>query len=339
MSVGTVSNALNRPEIVAEATLARIRDAMKELGFVRNAAARQLTGATSAAIGLVVLDLDNPFFTDVYRGVEAGANEAGFLVVVCGFAGDPDRESAQLQLLEEQRVAGVLATRISPRTAGLYNQIRKRGTPVVLLDGRTARRDQCSVAVDDVAGGRLAARHLIELGHRRIGLVSGPREWSQCADRREGFLDALAEQSRRLATADDFEMEAMTIEAGERAAQRILVAKRRPSAIFCANDLLALGVEHALIAAGCRVPDDVAIVGYDDVAFATMAFVPLTSIRQPAFELGRQGTKLLLEEAAGERHRHKQIVFDPELVVRASTVANAGSGDGAELAAGATISA
>jgi LacI family transcriptional regulator, galactose operon repressor len=322
VSVGTVSNAINRPEIVADKTLARIRDAMEELGFVRNAAARQLTGATSAAIGLVVLDVDNPFFTEVYRGVEAAANEAGFLVVVCGFAGDPSRENRQLQLLEEQRVAGVLATRITPRAAPLYNQMRKRGTPVVLLDGRSARRDQCSVAVDDVAGGKLAANHLIELGHRRIGLVNGPREWGQCADRRVGFLQALEEQGRRLATADDIELDSMTIVAGEGAAKQLLASKRRPSAIFCGNDLLALGVEHALIAAGYDVPGDFAIVGYDDVAFATMAFAPLTSIRQPAYELGLQGARLLLDEAAGGRHRHKRIVFNPELVVRESTVAD-----------------
>jgi LacI family transcriptional regulator len=319
VSVGTVSNALNRPEVVAPDTLASILAVMDELGFVRNAAGRQLTGATSPAIGLVLLDIDNPFFTNVYRGVESAANEAGYLVVVCGLAGDPSHERRQLRLLEEQRVAGILATRVDRGSSRLYNDMRKRGTPIVLLDRRSARRSQCSVSVNDVSGGKLAASHLVELGHRRIGLINGPREWSQCSDRRDGFLARLDEASLSLSPPFDVEMDTMTIGAGEAAARKLLARKRRPSAIFCGNDLLALGAEHALLAAGCQVPGDVAVVGYDDVAFATMAFVPLTSIRQPAYDLGRRAAELLLEEASGNSHRHQQVVFEPELIVRQST--------------------
>jgi LacI family transcriptional regulator len=319
VSAGTVSNALNRPEIVAEKTLASIQTAMDELGFVRNAAARQLTGMKSPAIGLIVLDIDNPFFTEVYRGVETAANEAGFLVVVSGLAGDPDLERRQLRLLEEQRVAGILATKVGKGNSRVYSQIRKRGTPVVLLDRRSASKNQCSVSVDNVAGGRLAGEHLRGLGHKRLALVNGPREWSQCADRRKGFLAALEATGAKLPADTDIEVEKMTIAAGEEAAAKILAAKVRPSGIFCANDLLALGVEHALIAAGSRVPEDFAIVGYDDVAFATMAFVPLTSVRQPAYTLGRRAAQQLLSEAGGEKHRHEQVVLEPELVARAST--------------------
>jgi LacI family transcriptional regulator len=319
VSVGTVSNALNRPEIVADKTLQSIQAAMDELGFVRNAAARQLTGAKSPAIGLIVLDIDNPFFTEVYRGVETAANEVGYLVVVCGFAGDPTHERRQLRLLEEQRVAGILATRVGKGNSRIYTQMRQRGTPVVMLDRRSATKNQCSVSVDDVAGGRLAGEHLCGLGHKRLALVNGPRDWSQCADRREGFLAAAEACGAKLLADTDVEVEKMTIAAGEEAAGAILAAKRRPSAVFCANDLLALGLEHALIAAGFRVPEDFAIVGYDDVAFATMAFVPITSVRQPAYELGHRAAQQLLSEASDEQHKHEQVVFEPELVVRAST--------------------
>ena len=319
VSVGTVSNALNRPEIVAEKTLASIQKAMDELGFVRNAAARQLTGAKSPAIGLIVLDIDNPFFTEVYRGVETAANEAGYLVMVCGFAGDPAHERRQLQLLEEQRVAGILATRVGKGNSRVYGQMRKRGMPVVMLDRRSATKGQCSVSVDDVAGGRLAGEHLCGLGHRKLGLVNGPHDWSLCADRRTGFLAAVEQGGGRLLAGADVEVDQMTIAAGESAVEQLLAGKGRPTAIFCANDLLALGVEHALITAGFRVPEDFAIVGYDDVAFATMAFVPLTSVRQPAYELGHRAAMQLLSEASDEEHRHEQVVFEPELVVRAST--------------------
>jgi LacI family transcriptional regulator len=319
VSVGTVSNALNRPEIVAPKTLATIRQAIDELNYVPSAAARQMTGARNTAIGLIVLDIENPFFTEVYRGVEAVAGEAGYVVVVCSFAGDPDHERQQLRLLEEQRVAGILATRVGKGNSRVYGRMRKNGMPVVMLDQRSATRDQCSVSVDDVAGGRLAGEHLCELGHQRLALVNGPHDWSQCADRRKGFLAATDAAGAELVAGADIEVAQMTIEAGEEAARAILAGDELPTGIFCANDLLALGVEHALIAAGRRVPEDFAIVGYDDVAFATMAFVPLTSVRQPAYELGRRAALQLLDEADDVQHKHERVVFAPELVVRAST--------------------
>jgi len=216
-------------------------------------------------------------------------------------------------------VAGILAVRVGKENSRLYGQMRKRGTPVVLLDRRSASKSQCSVSVDDIAGGQLAGEHLCGLDHKRLALVNGPSEWSQCADRRTGFLAAVEAAGAELIEDADIEVEKMTIGAGESAVRQILAHKDRPSAIFCTNDLLALGVEHALIAAGYRVPEDFAIVGYDDVAFATMAFVPLTSVRQPAYEMGRRGAMQLLSEAAGEAHKHERVVFTPELVVRAST--------------------
>jgi LacI family transcriptional regulator len=319
VSLGTVSNALNRPQLVAEPTLARIRNAIDEVGFIRNAAARQLRGVRSPAIGLVVLDIDNPFFTEVARGVEAAASEVDHLVILCSSAGDRDRESKQLRLLEEQRVAGVLITPAARRASTLHQQLRERGTPVVLLDRRSTRRDRCSVAVDDVTGGRLAGEHLIGLGHRSIALINGPREIIQCADRRSGFASALEGASLRLAASYDMEMDALTITAGERAATKLLNSRKPPTAMFCANDLMALGAERAAVGAGLRIPKDLSILGYDDVSFAALAYVPLTSVRQPAYDLGRRAAQLLLEEASGMPHDHEQVLFTPELVVREST--------------------
>jgi LacI family transcriptional regulator len=321
VSVGTVSNALNRPNLVAEETRERILEAVEELGFVRNAAARQLRGVRSAAIGLVVLDVGNPFFAEVARGVEDAATANGHLVILCSSAGDRTREDRQLRLLEEQRVAGVLMTPATPSVSRLHQVVRKRGTPIVLLDRRSARRDQCSVAVDDVAGGRLAAHHLIELGHRQLALINGSHEMTQCVERRRGFVTALEESGLSLTATNEVEMDAMTIAAGEEAARKLLSRRRPPTAIFCTNDLLALGAQHAVITSGRSIPHDVAIVGYDDVAFASMAFTPLTTIRQPAYDLGYRSAELVLEEATDPQHRHQRLVFSPELVVRASTVA------------------
>jgi LacI family transcriptional regulator len=317
VSVGSVSNALNRPDYVAEETLSRIREAIAELGYVRNGAARQLGGGRSSAIGLMALYL-GPFFNEVTRGVEAAASADDQLVILCDSGGDLTRENRQLRLLEEQRVLGILMTPSGRSRSKLARQIRARGTPIVLLDHRSASRDQCSVWVDDVQGGRLAAQHLIELGHRRIGLINGPPEITQCVDRRHGFVSALRRANVEPTDADEVDR-APTISAGELAARRFLERRKPPTAIFCINDLMALGAEHAILAAGLRIPDDIAVIGYDDVHFAAMALVPLTSIRQPAYELGHRAAELLLDEASNPDHRHEHVVFTPELVVREST--------------------
>lgn len=325
VSLGTVSNVLNRPDMVAEDTRERVLKAIDEIGFIRNSAARQMRGARSTAIGLVVLDIDNPFFTEVARGVEDAATEVDHLVILCNSAGIQSREDRQLRLLEEQRVAGVLMTPVAKNPSRLYREIRGRGTPIVLLDRRSSRKDQCSVAVDDISGGRMAAEHLAMAGHRRIGLINGPHTITQCAERREGFLAGLNEHGVRVTKGHDCEMDAMTIKAGDEAAHRLLAQAKRPTALFCANDLLAIGAEHAVLASGMNVPDDVAIIGYDDVPFAAMSFVPLTSVRQPAYDLGYRAAKLLLDEAsAGTAHRHEHIVFRPELIARASTASEVG---------------
>lgn len=201
----------------------------------------------------------------------------------------------------------------------MFREIRSRGIPIVLLDHRSSQRVECSVAVDDVHGGELAGRHLVDLGHKRIALINGPTELRQCIDRRTGFLAALDQSGIELAPQNDLEMPAMTMEAGEAAARQLLAHRKKPTAIFCTNDLLGLGAEHAILSAGHRLPEDVAVVGYDDVPFAKMAFVPLTTVRQPAYELGHKGAQLLIEETSGIDHRHQSVVFAPELVIRAST--------------------
>jgi LacI family transcriptional regulator len=173
VSVGTVSNVLNRPETVSEGTRQRVLDAIAALGFVRNESARHLRAGRSRTIGLVVLDIANPFFTDVARGVEEAANAAGIAVILCNSDDLPAKESAHLDVLAEQRVQGVLITptaELSPALATL----RSRGVPVVLLDRRATGPDQCAVAVDDVLGGRLAADHLLERGHRRTARPAAP---------------------------------------------------------------------------------------------------------------------------------------------------------------------
>jgi LacI family transcriptional regulator len=321
VSLGTVSNVLNRPDQVSYATRAKVYAAIDELGFVRNESARSLRAGRTNSIAFVCLDAANPFFTDVARGVEDAAASNDTAVYLCDSGNDAAREDRYLDRLEQQRMRGILVTPVNPNSERL-RQLPRRGTPVVLVDRGAGENGLCSVSVDDVYGGELAASHLLDAGHARIAFVGGPVTIGQVADRLEGARRAMTTAGHDPANLVLVETAAPTIGEGRDAATRIawLQASRRPTGVFCANDLLALGVLQQVLQLGLRVPDDIAIVGYDDIEFAGAAAVPLTSVRQPRHRLGLTAGQLLLEETSGdEGHEHRQIEFTPELFVRAST--------------------
>jgi DNA-binding LacI/PurR family transcriptional regulator len=318
VSIGTVSNVLNRPDQVSAGTRQRVLASIAALGYVRNDSARQLRAGHSRQIAIVVLDVSNPFFTDVVRGAEAQAEDSGIMVIVCNSGEDPGRERRHLELLEEQRVRGVLITPVDDSPGSRLEQLIQRGTPVVLVDRGSGRHTRCSVAVDDVLGGRLAGAHLIEQGHRHLAFMGGPASVQQVADRLAGFRESVVDSAELTV----IRTTNLTVAAGRAAAEKIAdqPPAQRPTAVFCANDLVALGVLQEMTQRGVRVPQDVAIVGYDDIEFAAAAAVPLSSVRQPREQLGRTAAQLLLEEVEdGPRHEHRHVVFQPELVVRESS--------------------
>lgn len=333
VSVGTVSNVLNRPARVAPETVARVTAVIDELGFVRNDAARQLRAGRSRTIGLVVLDVRNPFFTEVARGAEERAGEHGLSVLLANSDETQDREATYLDLFEEQRVFGVLVTPVAENLPRLV-RMRDRGIPTVLVDRESQDASFASVAVDDVEGGRLAAEHLLAIGRRRIAFVGGPIAIRQVADRLAGAQSAIAARGGEL---EFIGTDALTVDEGRRAGRLILAREvsRRPDAVFAANDLLALGILQSLVMippsaphgtdarrggpGGVRVPDDIALIGYDDIDFSAAAVIPLSSIRQPAALIGSTAVDLLLELQREPARPREHIVFRPELVVRAST--------------------
>ncbi|MGH9249076.1 MAG: LacI family DNA-binding transcriptional regulator [Acidimicrobiales bacterium] len=320
VSLGTVSNVLNRPERVSARTREKVEVAMRELGFVRNESARQLRAGKSRVLAYVMLDATNPFFTDVAQGVEEVAEQSDLSVYLCNSDQRAERERSYLTRLEQQRVQGVLVTPVDPEDP-LLDELARRGTSVIIVDRTRSGNTHCSVAVDDVLGGRMAAEHLLDLGHERIAFVGGPERIGQVRERREGAWQALVAAGR---TRDDLVVvstEALTVAEGRSGGSRIAGMARsvRPTAAFCANDLLALGLLQQCVALGIRVPDDLAIVGYDDIEFAAGAAVPLTSVRQPRRQLGRTAAELLIDETTNPDHEHRQVLFTPELVARMST--------------------
>lgn len=318
VSLGTVSNVLNRPEKVSPGTRDHVLAVIDRLGFVRNDAARQLRAGLNRAVGMIVLDVRNPFFTDVAQGVETCLGQHRRPLILGNSAQDAARELSYLDLFEEQRVSGLLITPVGQVLPRL-RRLRDRGTAVVVVDRKTGSREFSSVSVDDRRGGRLAAQHLVETGRRRIAFVGGPRSLSQIKHRLSGAQDVVDEADR--VSLQFVETATMDAEAGRQAAEELLALGRRsrPDAIFAANDLIALGVLQGLTLAGARVPDDVAIVGYDDIDFAASAAIPLTSVRQPREELGTEAAQILLEVIADPTTRVRQVVLEPELVVRRST--------------------
>jgi LacI family transcriptional regulator len=278
------------------------------------------TFPVAVALAYVMLDASNPFFTDVAQGIEEAAEQAQLSLFLCNSDSRAERELSYLDHLEQQRVQGVLITPIDPDHPSLADLVR-RGTPVVIVDRLGADRSQCSVAVDDVLGGELAANHLLDLGHERIAFVGGPESIGQVRDRRQGAARAVAAAGLSPDRLVHLDTPALSVAEGRGAGERIagLPRRSRPTAAFCANDLLALGLLQQCVSLGVRVPGQLAIVGYDDIEFAAAAAVPLTSVRQPRRQLGRTAAELLLDEATNPEHTHQQVLFAPELVARTST--------------------
>nr|WP_300144661.1 LacI family DNA-binding transcriptional regulator [Propionicimonas sp.] len=323
VSVGTVSNVLNSPERVSDATRQRVQDAIDKLGWVPNESARQLRAGRSRSIGMVVMDIANPFFTDVARGAEELLYEQQYSVHIGNSDQNPDRELTLLERFEQQRVGGVLFAPIED-SAERVLRLRQRGIPVVLVDRVGSGADFCSVGVDDLAGGRLAGQHLLDQGHQRLAFVGGPSSLAQVRDRRRG-MELAVEQAGDGVSLLAVSTPALGIADGVSGAGEIaaLAEAERPTAVFAACDLVAIGLLQGFVTAGLRVPDDIAIIGYDDIAFAAAAAVPLSSIRQPREDIGRKSAELLTREIeaadGGRPHQHEAVRFTPQLVARRST--------------------
>ncbi|RFA07163.1 hypothetical protein B7R21_16360 [Subtercola boreus] len=323
VSIATVSNTLNRPDVVSAATRARVLAVIAKMDFVPNTAAASLRRGSNRLIGLVVPDISNPFYSEIARGVTAAADRHRYGVILCNSQDDPDRELDQLEMLAEHRAAGALVVPLTADNRRL-SRLRSLGTHLVLIDRESP--DGCSTSIDDVLGGRLAAQHLLESRDADFVLVNGSHSIPQCADRRTGARAALSAAGRDPDSLVEYEVDDMTTEAGVEIAERLL-EKELPSGVFCTNDLLAIGLMRGLAHHGIAVPDRVAIVGYGDLAPAADAPIPLTTVDQPKFALGNAAVEMMLAEITekDDTHRHSATVFRPTLVVRDSAPARKNS--------------
>jgi LacI family transcriptional regulator len=319
VAVGTVSHYLNHPNKVSPEKAQRIRSAIETLGFVRNNAGRQLRLGESSAIAYIAPDVSNPFFAEIAENVERRASELGFEVFIANSHRDIARENAYLELFEQYGVRGMLVSSHEPIEDRLA-RVRSRGTPSVLLGQAAVSAVQPSISIDDVEGGRIAAKHLLDAGRTRLSFVGGPLGVKQIGDRLEGASDAV--RASGTATLEVINATDRTIEGG-RAVGHQLAARPpelRPDGIFAANDLLALGLMQVLSFSGITVPDDISLIGYDDIQFGEIALVPLSTVRASRGDFGARAVDLLFDAIAGGDDFNNRLLFKPELVVRASSV-------------------
>ncbi|MDO7880742.1 LacI family DNA-binding transcriptional regulator [Salinibacterium soli] len=320
VSLGTVSHYINHPDKVSPEKRERIQRAIDQLGFVRNNAAWQLRLGRSGTIAYIAPDVSNPFFATIAEGVEQRAATHDLSVFISNSNRSRAREDAYLELFESQRVQGMLVSSHHPIDDRLA-QIRSRGIPSVLIGQRAADPTQPSVSIDDVTGGHMAVQHLLELGRRRVAFVGGPLGIRQVADRLEGANSAVREVPG--AVLEIVNGTNRTIAEGREIGRAILArpADARPDAVFAVNDLLALGILQVLVHGGIRVPEDIALVGYDDIEFGEASIIPLTTIRAPHEGFGFAAVDLLVDAMSDEPRPDapKQVIFQPELIVRAST--------------------
>lgn len=321
-SKSLVSLVLRGSAKVSEAKRRAVLEAAAELDYRPNAAARSLAQRRTNTIGVMLSDLHNMFFAEVLDGIDGRAREQGFRSLINTGYRAPGREAEAIEALLELRTEGLILA--GPRLSAAKIMEASRAVPIVLVSRASrAERVDC-VLGDDHAGAALAVEHLIALGHRRIAHVDGGRG-AGAAGRRRGYertmrLHGLGEWIR-VATGD------FTEEGGERGVAALLASGPRPSAIFAANDLTAVGVREALEANGLDVPGDVSLVGYDNTSLAGLRHIDLTTVDQPRLEMGRTAVDLLFERLAGRREG-RRVVMAPTLVVRGSTAAPALAGGG-----------
>lgn len=324
VSTMTVSRVVNGTGYTSAATRARVASAIDELGYVPNALARQLRSKRTKTIALVVSDISNPFFTTIARGAEDVAARHGFSVMYCNTDESEKEEEQYLLMLIERQVDGVLL--VPARSSGTsFRLLQAHRMPVVVMDRRVAARNVDSVLCDSEAGAYALTRHLIDLGHRRIAVLTGRRNISTSTDRVLGCRRALEEAG--LALDEDlvryggFNFGKLNQADGHRMTGEVLAgAGERPTAIFAANNFIAFGAIRALREAGVRVPEDMSVVAFDDLPEDWVSEPFLTVAAQPAYEIGHRSATLLLGRISGDGDATGESVVLPfELIIRRSS--------------------
>jgi LacI family transcriptional regulator len=324
VSVTTVSHALNNTRHVSPDARAKVEEAAHALGYVPSEVARGLKHNTTRTLGMLVPSNSNPYFAEIIRGVEHGCYAAGYGLLLCNSNDEPERQADHLRLLAERRVDGLVLV-ASGDDAQIVEHCRGLRLPLVLLDREIEGIEADLIEVDHAAGGELATAHLLGLGHARVACIGGPANLQPSRQREAGWRRALARAEVR-PRADELARGDFGPQGGAMAMRALLHRRRPPSAVFVCNDMMAIGALHAAHAEGVRVPEDLSIVGFDDIELAAYTQPPLTTVAQPKEAIGTGAAGLLLERIRAGRRELARTVLQPELRVRGSTAPPAPAG-------------
>ncbi len=319
VSIATVSRVLNKSDKVVPETRAVVQQALRELGYRPSRVARRLRMKDGRAhlVGLIIPDIQNPFYAEIARGVEDAAYAAEYALLLCNSDENPEKERFYLNVMLSESVDGIVLPPFDDTDAAVI-EIAATGMPVVCVDRSMAKLKTDLVEVDNHRGAFEAVSHLLAKGHEHIGLIEGRSQVSTSRERRRGYLDALAEREiavrKDLMRAGDFKQDSGRILANE-----LLALRKPPTALFVCNNLMTVGALATIHQRGLRVPQDVAIVGFDDLPWAEALDPPLTVVRQPAYEVGREAMELLLKRIMDPDRAPVTVRLLPEMVTRSST--------------------
>ncbi|WP_019586185.1 LacI family DNA-binding transcriptional regulator [Deinococcus apachensis] len=316
LSTATVSRAINRPETVADSTRRRVLDAVALHGYQPDAIARSLREGRSRSIGLVVSDIRNPFYAAIAATVEDVARGHGYSVLVCNANEDAAKADEALHLLAAHQVSGLIHVPIG-EDRGALQRLRARGVPVVDLDRASGIDGAYAVLVDNNLGARLAAEHLLALGHRRLATIAGPLHLTTGRDRLEGFRLALEAAGQTLPW-EYLEVGDFREASGARAMRRLLALPAPPTALFVANNEMMAGALAVIHELGLQVPRQLSLVGFDDARWAQYIHPPLTVVAQPVEAMAALAAEMLFKQLAGGSASTPQVL-EPKLIVRSST--------------------
>jgi LacI family transcriptional regulator len=315
----TVSRALNNKSRIRNETKEKILSIAKELDYQPNFIARSLVIKRTKTFGLVITTIVNPFYNELAQGIEATARGLGYNIIFCSTHSNLSTEKQYIEMLQSKGVDGIIFSSAHMEDPNIVT-LTEEGFPIVLVNRRTyhpiVKEKIDYVGVDNILGGFLAIEHLIKLGHKRIGVIGGSSESSVGFERLEGGKRALETYS--LEQRDDYFLEGDFLkESGYRGGKQFLKMVEPPTAIFATNDYMALGAYQAIMEEGIRVPEDIALIGFNDIEFTAMKGIELTTIGQKKYEMGAVAVKTLVERIEGRKTGpSKEIILEPELIIR-----------------------
>lgn len=318
VSTATISHVVNNTRFVTEETRQKVLAAIEQSGYSPNANARNLASKQSRTLGLILSDLSNPFFPELIKSIQERANEEGYDLSLANTNYDPKRTLACVQRMLEKRVGGV-AIITSEMDISLIEKLAAREVAMVFLDVGKVGPYTSNIVVNYEKGIREGVEHLLQLGHRRIAYISGPQRLKSAQRRRLAFTKTMKKYESSLHTEPFFFEGDFKAAGGQQAAAEILRQRPLPTAIIAANDMMAIGALREVKKAGLRVPEDISVIGFDDILFAALTDPPLTTVVLPREEIGRAAIEALLHNLRAADHVGREFKITPKLIVREST--------------------